>query len=138
MAVICVAQFVVVLDVTIVTTALPTIRQALGFSDGDLQWVFTAYALVFGGLLILGGRRGRLGRQAANLRDRPRPVCGRLRRLRLGLVARDTRGRPARPRRGCRLALAGRVGIVDDAHRTWRGAPARGWLVDRSRGWRGR
>jgi EmrB/QacA subfamily drug resistance transporter len=56
MAVICVAQFVVVLDVTIVTTALPTIRQALGFSDGDLQWVFTAYALVLGGLLILGGR----------------------------------------------------------------------------------
>jgi MFS family permease len=55
-AVICVGQFVVVLDVTIVTTALPTIRQALGFSDSDLQWVFTAYALVFGGLLILGGR----------------------------------------------------------------------------------
>jgi EmrB/QacA subfamily drug resistance transporter len=56
MAVICTAQFVVVLDVTIVATALPTIRQALGFSDADLQWVFTAYALVFGGLLILGGR----------------------------------------------------------------------------------
>jgi EmrB/QacA subfamily drug resistance transporter len=56
MAVICVAQFVVVLDATIVTTALPTIRQALGFSDADLQWVFTAYVLVFGGLLILGGR----------------------------------------------------------------------------------
>jgi EmrB/QacA subfamily drug resistance transporter len=55
-ATICVAQFVVVLDATIVTTALPTIRQALGFSDAELQWVFTAYVLVFGGLLILGGR----------------------------------------------------------------------------------
>jgi MFS family permease len=47
---------VVVLDVTIVTTALPAIRQALGFSDAELQWVFTAYALIFGGLLIFGGR----------------------------------------------------------------------------------
>jgi MFS family permease len=56
LAVICVAQFVVVLDLTIVTTALPAIRQALSFSDAELQWVFTAYALVFGGLLILGGR----------------------------------------------------------------------------------
>src|SRR5215216_7818566 len=56
LAVICAAQFLVVLDVTIVTTALPAIRQALGFSDAQLQWVFTAYALVFGGLLIFGGR----------------------------------------------------------------------------------
>ena len=56
MAVICVAQFVVVLDATIVTAALPAIRQALGFTDAGLQWVFTAYALVFGGLLIFGGR----------------------------------------------------------------------------------
>jgi EmrB/QacA subfamily drug resistance transporter len=55
-AVICIAQFVVVLDATIVVTALPAIRQALGFSDTGLQWVFTAYALVFGGLLICGGR----------------------------------------------------------------------------------
>jgi MFS family permease len=55
-AVICVAQFVVVLDATIVTTALPAVRQSLGFSDAGLQWVFTAYALVFGGLLIFGGR----------------------------------------------------------------------------------
>ena len=55
LAVVCVAQFVVVLDVTIVTTALPAIRQ-LRFSDADLQWVFTAYALVFGALLIFGGR----------------------------------------------------------------------------------
>jgi len=55
-AVICVAQFVVVLDVTIVVTALPAIGPALGFLQAGQQWVFTAYALVFGGLLILGGR----------------------------------------------------------------------------------
>ena len=55
-ALICLAQFVVVLDATIVVTALPAIRQALGFSDAGLQWVFTAYTLVFGGLLICGGR----------------------------------------------------------------------------------
>ena len=48
--------FVVVLDVTIVTTALPAIRQGLEFTDNELQWVFTAYVLVFGGLLICGGR----------------------------------------------------------------------------------
>ncbi len=54
--VLCIAQFVVVLDATIVTSALPAIRQALGFSDPGLPWVFTAYALVFGGLLIFGGR----------------------------------------------------------------------------------
>jgi MFS family permease len=46
----------VVLDATIVTSALPTIRQALGFSDAELQWVYAAYVLVFGGLLIFGGR----------------------------------------------------------------------------------
>jgi EmrB/QacA subfamily drug resistance transporter len=56
MPVLCIAQFVVVLDATIVTSALPAIRRALGFSEAGLQWVFTAYALVFGGLLIFGGR----------------------------------------------------------------------------------
>jgi EmrB/QacA subfamily drug resistance transporter len=55
-AIICVAQFVVVLDVTIVVTALPAIGPALGFREAGQQWVFTAYALVFGGLLIFGGR----------------------------------------------------------------------------------
>ena len=54
--VLCVAQFVIVLDTTIVTTALPAIREALGFSAAGLQWVFTAYVLVLGGLLICGGR----------------------------------------------------------------------------------
>ncbi|HEV7962624.1 MAG TPA: MFS transporter [Actinoplanes sp.] len=55
-AVVCVAQFVVVLDVTIVTTALPAIRTALGFAPVDLPWVITAYTLVLGALLVAGGR----------------------------------------------------------------------------------
>lgn len=56
LAVVCVAQFVVVLDVTIVTTALPVIRTGLGFSSLGLAWVITAYVVVFGGLLVAGGR----------------------------------------------------------------------------------
>ena len=55
-AVVCVAQFVVVLDVTIVVTALPAVRRSLGFSASGLPWVVTAYTLVLGGLLISAGR----------------------------------------------------------------------------------
>jgi len=51
-----IAQLMVVLDVTIVNIALPSAQQDLGFSDGDRQWVITAYALAFGSLLLLGGR----------------------------------------------------------------------------------
>lgn len=56
LATICVAQFVVVLDVTIVTTALPAIARGLGFGAAGLPWVMTAYTLVLGGLLVAGGR----------------------------------------------------------------------------------
>ena len=52
----CVAQFVNVLDVNAVIVALPTIRRELGFSPEDLQWVVTAYVLFFGGFLLLAGR----------------------------------------------------------------------------------
>jgi len=55
-AVACVAQFVVVLDATIVTTALPVVGESLGFTGGSLHWVITAYTLAFGGFLIPGGR----------------------------------------------------------------------------------
>ena len=50
------AQLMVVLDATIVNIALPSAQRALGFSNADRQWVVTAYALAFGGLLLLGGR----------------------------------------------------------------------------------
>jgi len=50
------AQLMVVLDATIVNIALPSAQRDLGFSNADRQWVVTAYALAFGGLLLLGGR----------------------------------------------------------------------------------
>ena len=56
LAVIGIAQLMVVLDVTIVNIALPSAQRDLGFSDDDRQWVVTAYALAFGSLLLLGGR----------------------------------------------------------------------------------
>ena len=56
LAVIGIAQLLVVLDVTIVNIALPSAQQDLGFSDDERQWVITAYALAFGSLLLLGGR----------------------------------------------------------------------------------
>ena len=53
---VCLAQFMVVLDISIVNVALPAIQHDLHFSAVGLQWVVTAYALTFGGLLLLGGR----------------------------------------------------------------------------------
>lgn len=58
--VICAAQLMIVLDSTIVNIALPHIETDLGFSQANLQWVITIYALVFGGVLLLGGRLGDL------------------------------------------------------------------------------
>ena len=58
--VIATAQLMVVLDASIVNVALPHIQRALGFSGNGLEWVITAYALAFGGLLLLGGRTGDL------------------------------------------------------------------------------
>jgi EmrB/QacA subfamily drug resistance transporter len=57
---VCMAEFMVVLDATIVNVALPSIQQDLEMSDADLQWVVNAYTLVFGGFLLLGGRAGDL------------------------------------------------------------------------------
>jgi EmrB/QacA subfamily drug resistance transporter len=56
LALLCVTQFVVVLDIAIVNVALPSIQTDLGFSQENLQWVISAYALFFGGFLLLGGR----------------------------------------------------------------------------------
>jgi len=56
LAVLAVAQFMVVLDASIVNVALPSIQRALGFSESGLQWVVNAYTLAFGGFLMLGGR----------------------------------------------------------------------------------
>src|SRR6266545_1500928 len=56
LALLCVVQFMVVLDIAIVNVALPSIKVDLGFSQENLQWVISAYALFFGGFLLLGGR----------------------------------------------------------------------------------
>jgi EmrB/QacA subfamily drug resistance transporter len=56
LALLCVAQFMDVLDINAVVVALPTIGRELGFAAGDLQWVVTAYVLFFGGFLLLAGR----------------------------------------------------------------------------------
>jgi EmrB/QacA subfamily drug resistance transporter len=55
-AVLAVAYFMTIVDLTIVNVSLPTIGRALHFSESNLQWVVTAYALTFGGFLLLGGR----------------------------------------------------------------------------------
>ncbi|MET8979343.1 MFS transporter [Streptomyces sp. NPDC004539] len=60
LAIICVSYFMVILDNSIVFTALPQIRDAMGFSQTGLSWITNAYVLVFGGLLLLGARAGDL------------------------------------------------------------------------------
>ena len=55
LAVVCAAFFMTVLDVSIVNVALPSIGTAIDFSRENLQWVITAYAITFGGFLLLGG-----------------------------------------------------------------------------------
>src|SRR4051812_44635030 len=64
LALVAVAQFMVVLDATVVNVALPTIKGDVGFSEQSLSWVLNAYTLMFGGFLLLGGRLAdRLGRR---------------------------------------------------------------------------
>src|ERR671926_1576887 len=60
LAVLGIAYLMVVLDVSIVNVALPSIQTDLGFAPEDLQWVVSGYALTFGGFLLLGGRAGDL------------------------------------------------------------------------------
>ena len=102
LALLSVVQFMVVLDIAIVNVALPSIQVDLGFSQENLQWVISAYALVFGGFLLLGGRAADLlGRRRIFL-VRHRPLHPRLAdggpRLVGGLA--DLRACAAGPRRG--------------------------------------
>src|ERR1700751_8618 len=57
---VCLAQFMVVLDATVVNVALPSMQKDLHMSEANLQWIVNAYTLVFGGFLLLGGRAGDL------------------------------------------------------------------------------
>src|SRR5213083_3398503 len=64
LGIVAVAQFMVVLDATVVNVALPTIKREVGFSEQSLSWILNAYTLMFGGFLLLGGRLAdRLGRR---------------------------------------------------------------------------
>src|SRR6478736_6819122 len=56
LALIALAQFMVIMDTSIIGVALPEMQTALGFSQENLSWVFNAYVVAFGGLLLLGGR----------------------------------------------------------------------------------
>ena len=74
---VCIAQFMVVLDATVVNVALPSIQADLDFSVSSLQWVVNAYTLAFGGFLLLGGaarrpvrRRGRSSTRASSFPPR--------------------------------------------------------------------
>src|SRR5687767_1566170 len=57
---VCIAQFMVILDATIVNVALPSIQTDLQVAEADLQWIVNSYTLMFGGFLLLGGRAGDL------------------------------------------------------------------------------
>jgi hypothetical protein len=99
LALCCVAQFMVILDLSIVNVALPSIQVGLHFSSADLQWVVNAYAIVFAGFLMLAGR-------AAD-------VVGRIAGRRAGA---DEHGPDHRPRRsGTRRGNDGRV-LAGDHH----------------------
>ena len=116
---VCIAQFMVVLDATIVNVALPSIQTDLKLAENDLQWIVNAYTLIFGGFLLLGGRAGDLiGRKrvflagvvvftVASLPERDRGVVD----------LADPRPRPAGPRR--RARRAGRA--LDPDHDVRRG-----------------
>lgn len=56
LALLCLANFMVIMDTSIIGVALPAIKEALGYTQESLQWVFNAYVIFFGGLLLLGGR----------------------------------------------------------------------------------
>jgi len=114
-------QFMVVLDIAIVNVALPSIKIDLGFSQENLQWVISAYALFFGGFLLLGGRAADLlgpTRTAAALPRRCRPVHALLAAGGPGLVGgvADRGALVPGARRGGDLP-GGAVDPLDDVHR---------------------
>ena len=82
LAVLGIAYLMVVLDISIVNVALPSIQEDLDFSENGLQWVVSGYALTFGGFLLLGGRVGRHPRPPHHLHGRPGGLLGVLAALR--------------------------------------------------------
>jgi MFS family permease len=87
LALLCGAFFMVILDAPNVTVALPSIGEELGFSAQGLQWVVSAYALTFAGLLLLGGRAAEPARASPRLHGRPRLLYRRVKVLQERKVA---------------------------------------------------
>jgi MFS family permease len=100
LTVVCAAFFMTILDVSIVNVALPSIETALDFSRANLQWVITAYAITYGGFLLLAGRLAGSVRAPAGVHHRRRHLLHRLALLRAGVV----RGRAHRVARPCRVS----------------------------------
>src|SRR2546421_12059580 len=98
LAIVALAQFMVVLDATVVNVALPTIKRDVGFSEQSLSWVLNAYTLMFGGFLLLGGRLAdRLGRRllfmaGITLFSGASLICGLAQSEAMILVARGAQG----------------------------------------------
>src|SRR3954469_3890956 len=143
LALLCVAQFVVVLDATIVAVAMPTIGTDLGMSASELQWVIAGYGLTFGGFLILGGRAGDLFGRRRLVAPCPPPfalaslACG-LAGSGLALVAaRAAQGLGAAALAPCALAILGAMRppgpARDHAVAIWTaaaaGGGALGWVL---------
>ena len=106
--VLCAAQLMVILDITAVNVALPDLAKGLGIDGGDIGWTITSYSLIFGSLLLLGGRAADLlGRRRmfltglASSRSPRSPPRGRQRRdaVRRARRARDSAPRCCRPPR---------------------------------------
>ncbi len=93
-----IAQLMVVLDATIVNIALPSAQRTLHFSNDNRQWVITAYALAFGSLLLLGGKLGDLFGRKWTLIGGLTGFRHRLGHRRARPVVRDARRAPARCR----------------------------------------
>ena len=124
LALIVTAQFMVILDVAIVNVALPSIKSDLGFSQASLQWVISAYAIFFGGALLLGGRLGDLlGRRRLFVAGLAR-VRSELAALRPCLVrsVADRVPRPSGPRRSAARPCRARA-ADDDIRRRARPEP---------------
>ena len=141
LALIVTAQFMVILDVAIVNVALPSIKSDLDFSQANLQWVISAYAIMFGGVAAARRPAGRPARAAAALPRGPHPLRGELAALRPRLVRglADRLPRPAGPRRRAARSR-GALAPDDDLRRGPRAQPRarhlRGRFGERRRGGR--
>lgn len=137
LALACAAQFMVILDVSVVNVALPSIKDSLGFDAVALQWVVGAYAIAFASLLLLGGR-------LADLYGRRRVFALRARAVLAVQSGRGARGgarradrHAGRPGPGCRRPRAGHPDHPDHHLRRGTGLhPGAGHLDRRQLGWR--